>query len=82
MTVTLRDDVIVLEGPSRVEDAKPLLALLRSGHNRGVDLSAAEPLHTAVFQVLLVCRPGLLKEPGDPFNRTLLAPLLTPDPAR
>ena len=79
MTVTLRDNIICLDGPSRVEDAKPLLALLLAGQSRGVDLTAAEPLHTAVFQVLLACRPALKGNPLDPFNRTWLAPLLTHD---
>lgn len=77
MTVSLQGGVICLEGPCRLEEAAPLLALLREEPGRSVDLSAAGSLHTAVFQVLLAFLPPLIGEPRDPFTSAWLAPLLT-----
>jgi hypothetical protein len=78
MSIRLDGTVIRIEGEARVEDAEPLLALLRAEEGRAVDLSAAGPLHAAVVQVLLALRPPIPAPPGDPFTARWIAPLLNP----
>ncbi|MBP0496454.1 hypothetical protein [Roseomonas indoligenes] len=80
MSVRLDGDVIRLEGPARVEDAEPLIALLQAGERRAVDLDGCGPLHAAVFQVLLALRPPIRGTPADPFDARWLLPLLAPQP--
>ncbi|WP_158809484.1 hypothetical protein [Beijerinckia sp. L45] len=77
MSVRLEGDRVRLDGPCRVEDAEPLLMLLRADPRRAVDLTGAGPLHAAIVQVLLALRPPITGQPGDPFLRTWLIPLLT-----
>lgn len=76
MSVSLVEDVIRLEGACHVEDAEPLLRLLRADPSRKVDLGAAHQLHTAVAQVLLALRPTLVGPAGDPFFERWLRPTL------
>ncbi|MCR0981496.1 hypothetical protein [Roseomonas populi] len=78
MSVRLDGDAIRLDGPARVEDAEPLLALLHEGPGRTVDLDGAGPLHAAVVQVLLALRPPVRGTPADPFDARWLLPLLGP----
>ncbi|HEY8381019.1 MAG TPA: hypothetical protein VIL09_02605 [Microvirga sp.] len=76
MSVRLDGTVVHLEGPCRVEDAEPLLALLQADGKRVVDLSAAEHLHAAVLQVLLALQPALQGAVEDAFLRTWIIPTL------
>ncbi len=76
MSVRLAGDVIVLEGPCRVEDAEPLLSLLQAGPDRTVDLTEAGHLHAAVVQVLMALRPTLKGTGQDGFLKTWIIPAL------
>lgn len=77
MSVTLEADVIRLAGVCRVEDAEPLLMLLRADSRRTVDLTGAGPFHAAVVQVLLALQPSVTGEAGDPFATAWVMPLLS-----
>ncbi|RDI57342.1 hypothetical protein [Microvirga subterranea] len=82
MSVRLNGNVIVLEGPCRVEDAEPLLGWLQADGSRVVELTAVEHLHTAVVQVLMALRPGIRGTGNDAFVRDWIVPALTtPEPA-
>jgi hypothetical protein len=71
MTVSLTEaGVIVLAGECPAEDAETLLQRLQARPDGPVDWSAAGTLHTAVLQVLMAARPGLLGACGDVFVRT------------
>ena len=77
MSVRLNGNVILLEGPCRVEDAEPLLRLLQADGRRMVDLSAAEHLHAAALQVLMALRPVIRGAAEDAFLRDWITPALT-----
>lgn len=77
MSVRLEGAVILLEGPCRAEDAEPLLAWLQADGSRIVDLTNAEHLHGAVFQVLMALNPEIRGEGKDAFVRDWLSPILT-----
>ena len=77
MSVSLDGDTIRLDGACRVEDAEPLLMLLRADPHRQIDLTGAGPLHAAVVQVLLALRPRISGQPGDPFVTMWLMPILS-----
>ncbi|MBJ6127022.1 hypothetical protein [Microvirga splendida] len=76
MSVRLEGDIVLLEGPCRVEDAEPLLRLLQADRGRTVDLTGAEHLHAAVVQVLMALRPAIRGTAGDAFLRDWIAPAL------
>ena len=76
MSVRLNGNVIVLEGPCRVEDAEPLLGWLQADGSCVVDLTAAEHLHTAVVQVLLAAGRPLSGQPEGEFLRRWVAPAM------
>ncbi len=76
MSVRLDGNVIVLEGPCRVEDAEPLLGFLQTDRGRIVDLAGAEHLHGAVLQVLMALNPALRGSAKDPFIRDWIVPAL------
>ncbi|WP_262030998.1 hypothetical protein [Microvirga sp. Mcv34] len=76
MSVRLDGDVIWLEGQCRVEDAEPLLAWLQANRNRIVDLTNAEHLHGAVFQILMALKPAIRGEGTNAFLKDWLAPIL------
>jgi anti-anti-sigma regulatory factor len=76
MSVRLDGNVIILEGPCRVEDAEPLLGWLQAARGRVVDLAGAEHLHAAVVQVLMALRPTIRGTTGDPFLRDWITPAL------
>ena len=76
MSVRLDGNVIILEGPCRVEDAEPLLAWLQANRGRIVDLAGAEHLHAAVLQVLMALRPAIRGEAKDAFLRDWITPAL------
>jgi len=67
MSVRFDGNIIVLEGQCRVEDAEPLLAWLQADGTRIVDLTEAEHLHTAVFQVLMALKPPIRGGSKDGF---------------
>ena len=76
MSVHLDGNVIVLEGPCRVEDAEPLLGYLQADRGRIVDLTGAEHLHAAVLQVLMALSPALRGSAKDAFIRDWIVPAL------
>jgi len=76
MSVRLDGNVIVLEGPCRVEDAEPLLGWLQADRGRIVDLTGAEHLHAAVLQVLMALRPIIRGAAEDAFLRDWITPAL------
>ena len=77
MSVRLNGNIILLEGQCRVEDAEPLLGWLQADRSRVVDLTGAEHLHAAVFQVLMALRPSIKEGGKDAFIREWLIPVLT-----
>ena len=77
MSVALGDGVIVLSGACGVEEAETLLALVQGYPGVPVDLTAAGPVHTALWQVLLATSPPIGGEPTNPFTRRWLLPLVT-----
>ncbi|MHB8284145.1 MAG: hypothetical protein ACYDD1_05665 [Caulobacteraceae bacterium] len=78
MTVALAEDMIVLTGLCRVEDAEPLTALLQASPEAALDLAACEGLHAAVVQAILAFQPEIRVKPADPFLARWLSPLLGP----
>ena len=76
MSVRLVSGVIILEGDCPVDEAEPLLELLLANPGASVDWSACGELHTAVVQVLLAARPPMGSEPGTPFLRRWITPIV------
>jgi hypothetical protein len=71
------DGKIVLEGSCPHEEAETLLQHLMGAPNAIVDLRACDFAHTAVVQVLMVCRPKLLGPPrGGPIQRWVYPQLI------
>jgi hypothetical protein len=77
MSLEPRGDIAHLNGQCRAEDAEALLSFLQADPARRVDLTAAGALHTAVLQVLLALRPGVIGPPTDAFTKMWIAPILT-----
>jgi len=69
-------NIILLEGQCRVEDAEPLLGWLQADSSRVVDLTDAEHLHAAVFQILMALRPPIREGEKDAFVQDWLIPIL------
>jgi hypothetical protein len=76
MSVRLDSGIIILEGDCPVDEAESLLELLLANPGASVDWSACGQLHTAVVQVLLAARPPMEGEPGTPFLRRWIAPIV------
>jgi len=76
MSARLDGNVIVLEGPCRVEDAEPLLGWLQADRSRVVDVTDAEHLHAAIVQILMALGPTLKGAGKDAFIRDWIAPAL------
>jgi hypothetical protein len=76
MSVRLAGGVIILEGDCPIDEAEPLLELLLANPGASVDWSACGQLHTAVVQVLLAARPPMEGEPGTPFLRRWIDPII------
>lgn len=79
MAAVRRDDTrpgapILLEGVCPVEDAETLASLILEDPTAPVDWTACTHMHTAVYQVLLRLRPGILGTCGDPFIERWLHP--------
>jgi hypothetical protein len=74
MTISAADGVITASGACAVDEAEILLRLLLANPVAKVDLSATSHMHTALWQVLMVCRPEIVGVPVDPFaTKWLLA---------
>jgi hypothetical protein len=76
MSARLDGNIILLEGQCRVEDAEPLLGWLQADSSRVVDLTNAEHLHAAVFQILMALRPPIREGEKDAFVQDWLIPIL------
>jgi hypothetical protein len=76
MSVRLDRDSIILSGTCSVDDAEPLLALLRDNPGCAVDLGGAHHLHAAVLQVLLANPRDLAGPAGDAFLQGWIVPHL------
>jgi hypothetical protein len=76
MSARLDGNIILLEGQCRVEDAEPLLGWLQADSSRVVDLTDAEHLHAAVFQILMALRPPIREGEKDAFVQDWLIPVL------
>jgi hypothetical protein len=76
MSARLDGNIILLEGQCRVEDAEPLLGWLQADSSRVVDLTDAEHLHAAVFQILMALRPPIREGEKDAFVQDWLIPIL------
>jgi len=82
MSVSLSaSGAITLEGACSSEDAEVLLQHLLGAPASMVDWRACESAHTAVIQVLLAARPGLLGPPLNPQLAQWVQPLLAPQSA-
>jgi hypothetical protein len=79
MTVrSAADGMIVLEGSCPHEEAETLLQHLMGASEAVVDLRACDFAHTAIVQVLMVCRPKLLGPPLDgPVRKWVYPRLIT-----
>lgn len=76
MPLTLLSDRIALTGTCPIEEAEPLLDALRATDAPRVDLGGLDLAHTAVLQVLMAIRPGLVGGmPTDPVAASCLAGL-------
>ncbi len=83
MSVRVAERGIRLEGHCGLEDAPVLLGLLDGGHPGPVDISLAQTVHAAVWQVLMARQPCLEGKASDPLlARWLLreAPHPAPEP--
>ena len=78
MTVRLMaDGGIMLAGACAVDDAEPLLQLLRRHPSASVDWSGCEQAHTAVLQVLMAARPKICGPTRSAFLRDWILPILS-----
>ncbi|MDB5623936.1 MAG: hypothetical protein JWR39_2499 [Devosia sp.] len=77
MSVALDGDAIVLTGTCGVEEAETLFALVQGNRGTPVDITGAEWVHTALWQVMLALSPAIRGEPSNPFIRQWLLPLVS-----
>lgn len=77
MSVALRGDTICLLGNCGVEEAEKLVSLIQNNPTAKVDLSAAETVHTALWQALLALSPPISGDPLDKFVCDWIMPILT-----
>lgn len=71
--IRLDGGVIRLEEHCPVEEAEPLLELLQGDGSRTLDLSGCRSVHTAVLQLLLVCRTRIVAAPPAPALAGILS---------
>ena len=76
MSVRIEDEIVVIEGRCRIEEAETLLGYLLENGDRPVDLSACETMHSAVVQILMAAQPVISGRPIDPFLCAHILPLL------
>ncbi len=79
MTVRLEAHAIVLEGRCGVDEAEALLTLLESHPALPVDIAAAEAVHTALWQVVLMAKPKICGATDGNFVADHLLPALDID---
>ncbi len=73
MPVIYKQTVAVLEGSCGDEESDDLLEWLENTPEAKVNLKACQHLHSSMVQVLMVQRPEITLEPGDPeFARWLM----------
>jgi hypothetical protein len=77
MSVTLKQNAIMLAANCGAEEAETLLALLHAHPNMPVDITAVEWAHTALWQVILAFAPPIRGTPSHEFIRQRLLPLIT-----
>ena len=80
MSINLNGNIIVLSGTCGVEEAETLVHLIQGNPHAAVDLSAAETVHTALWQVLISLSPSVVGQPADPFYRKWIMPALLVPP--
>jgi hypothetical protein len=79
MSVRLGAQEIVLEARCGVEDVEALLGFLQAHPDLPVELGAADAVHTALWQVLMMIKPRLVGKPAGKFaGDLLLAALYAP----
>lgn len=59
MTVTLDGNTVVLSGSCGVEEVETLVEYLTSQPDLSVNLEAANAIHTALWQTLMIYRPPI-----------------------
>jgi hypothetical protein len=75
------EGTIELEGSCQSDEAELLLQHLLSAPGTKVDLRACERAHTAVIQVLMAAKPGLLGPPAAEELEKWVYPALAKNPA-
>jgi hypothetical protein len=76
MTVSFDLDKIVLTGKCGAADADDLLALLVANPSAQVDISAAEAIHTGLWQIFFAYRVNLIGSTTLPFVERMILPAL------
>ncbi|KSV68891.1 hypothetical protein IB279_32970 [Ensifer sp. ENS06] len=76
MTIVLSGRAIELHGACGVEDAEELLTALEAKPRLPVSLVHAGDIHTAVWQLILLCERDLEGEPASDFAVRYLLPTL------
>ena len=76
MSIAMAQGVVHLKGNCDAGDVEPLLAAVQQDRSVRIDLTEADHLHTAIFQVLLAFKPVVEGSPRDTFVRTWLIPIL------
>jgi len=76
MTVRLEAHAIILEGRCGVEQAEALFGHIETHPTLPVDVSGAEAVHTALWQVILMFKPRLEGAPNNIFISEHILPAL------
>jgi hypothetical protein len=75
MTVLLEEGRIVLRADCGVEEAEALLGMIDANPGLAVDLSAADRIHTALWQVILMSGCDLCGAPREGSSWKMLLPV-------
>jgi hypothetical protein len=76
MSIAIEQGLIRFKGHCGADDVEPLLTALVRDRQLKVDLTEADYLNAAIFQVLQAFRPVVLGSSRDTFVRTWLIPML------
>jgi hypothetical protein len=76
MSVRLEAHAIVLEGVCGVEQAESLLAQIEAHPHLPVDVGAAEAVHTALWQIVLMKQGRIIGVPQNIFVADHVLPAL------
>jgi len=76
MAIEYKKKIVVFDGAVSVEAAEDLLQWHQSHPKGRVDLTACTHLHTAVLQVLMASRMGVIAWPQDDDLKTWLTAAL------